>query len=79
MRPSDPEELKEYRQMKTHLTFDEVFWMIRSPSDDSSDWPKGISRHTVLGKWHQVKLEMWDHLQQSKNRVELTCESEVPF
>jgi hypothetical protein len=52
-------EAKEYSEFRTGLTFSEVFWLLRSGSDDPRDWPKGITRHTVLGKWHQIKLEMW--------------------
>ena len=57
-----PEEAKAYNQFKTGLTFAEIFWMLRSPSEDSKDWPKGISRHTVLGKWRQIKLIMWEEI-----------------
>lgn len=38
-----------------------MFWM---PAHDSSAW-KYKGRHTVLGKWHQIKLELWEqHLGQ---------------
>lgn len=64
----------EYKAFRTGLTFQDVYQMIWSYSDDSKDWPKGEAsakmrkdgtkktsgrRHTVLGKWREIKLEMW--------------------
>jgi len=53
----------EYKAFRTGLTFQDVFQMVWSHSDDPKDWPKGKAggrRHTVLGKWREIKLEMWD-------------------
>lgn len=65
-----------YDDFRTGLTFAEVFTMIWSNSDDARNWPKGSAvpkyrkdqprkktagrRHTVLGKWRQIKLEMYE-------------------
>ncbi len=37
--------------------------MLWSWSDDKSTWPKGVTRATVLGKWHELKLELWNEMQ----------------
>jgi hypothetical protein len=47
-----------YEDFRTGLTFQDVkdtFW---SGSDDPADW-KYSRRHSVLGRWHQMKLELW--------------------
>ncbi len=57
-----------YDDMLTGLTYGEVFEMLWEPSHDPSRW-RYKRRHTVLGKWHQIKLELWEyHLE--------TCEGE---
>jgi hypothetical protein len=33
--------------------------MLWSQSEDYRDW-RHVTRHTVLGKWHEIKLKMWD-------------------
>ena len=52
-------------KFRTGLTFQEVYSMAWSYSEDNRDWPKGKGktagrRHTVLGKWHQIKKEMYE-------------------
>jgi hypothetical protein len=47
-----------YRRFKTGFRYYDVFSMLMDYSEDSSDW-KYKRRGTVLGKWHQMKLEMW--------------------
>jgi hypothetical protein len=53
------EELAAYRAFRTGLTFADVRQMLWSCSDDPKDWPN-VTRHTVLGLWRQLKLEMWE-------------------
>jgi hypothetical protein len=53
-------EIEEYNKFRTGLKFEDVFWMLRVSSEDSKDWHKGITRHTVLGKWREIKLIMWE-------------------
>lgn len=48
-----------YSQLRTGFTYEEVYQMLWVSSEDPRDW-KYKRRHTVLGKWHQIKLEMWD-------------------
>lgn len=76
------EEQEAYNNFRTGLSFSEIFWMLRSPSEDPKDWPN-ITYHTVLGKWHQIKLEMFSQMRD----YELAMQSvplnypieEVPF
>jgi hypothetical protein len=59
--------------MRTGLTFAEVFQLLWSWNDDRRTW-RQKSRGTVLGRWHQLKRELWEeHLR--------TCgyNGEVPF
>ena len=40
-----------------------MFW---TDSEDSNQW-RYKRRHTILGKWHQIKKEMWqEHLYMCK-------------
>ena len=47
-----------YRDLRTGLTYEDVFLMFWRGPDDPSQW-RYKKRHTVLGKWHQIKREMW--------------------
>lgn len=49
-----------YPRMRTGLTFADVVEMFWQPSDDPARW-KNKRRRTILGKWHQIKLELWDY------------------
>jgi hypothetical protein len=40
--------------------------MLWSYSDDKGTWPKGVTRATVLGRWHAMKLELWHEMQAAK-------------
>lgn len=53
-------ERKDYNNFKTGFTFADIFWMHRVSSNDPKDWHKGITRKVVLGKWHEIKLKMWE-------------------
>lgn len=52
-----------YSKFRTGLTFAQVREMLFVYSDDPVDW--GYKRrHIVLGKWCQIKQEMWqEHLE----------------
>lgn len=51
-----------YQRFRTGLTYSEVRDMLWVNSEDPDDW-KYKRRNTVLGKWHEIKLEMWvEHL-----------------
>ena len=54
----DKFESKEYHKFRTGFTFEEIRIMLWSPSEDNRDW-RHITRRTVLGKWHEIKLKMW--------------------
>ena len=49
-----------YKDFRTGLKYRDVYEMLWSYSEDNKDWHPGISRHTVLGKWHEIKLEMYE-------------------
>lgn len=48
-----------YRDFRTGFTYAEVYQMLWVASDDARDW-RYKRRGTVLGKWRQLKLQMWD-------------------
>jgi hypothetical protein len=48
-----------YDQFRTGLTFGDVWSIYWTQSLNPQNW-KYKRRGTVLGKWHQIKLEMWD-------------------
>ena len=50
----------DYDTFRTGCTYRDVWWMMWSSSDDPVDW-RYKRRHSVLGRWRQLKLEMWDH------------------
>jgi len=57
----------QYQAMRTGLTYRDVFGMFWVGGKDPSTW-KQKRRNTILGRWHQLKLEMWDHhLETCKN------------
>jgi hypothetical protein len=64
---SNPSEAIPYRDFRTGYTWQEVRDMIWGLDGDPSTWPLAHHtrrRHTVLGKWRQLKLEMYnDYLQ----------------
>jgi hypothetical protein len=67
----DDQELVEYRAFRTGYTFEDIRQMLWSYSDNPNDWPN-VSRHTVLGKWREIKLEMWEHHKRCKEEYEST-------
>lgn len=50
-----------YTELKTGLTFAQVRSMMWVPSEDPRDW-RYKRRNSVLGYWHQLKLEIWNSL-----------------
>lgn len=60
-----------YKELRTGLTYQDVFEMLWSASDDPSTW-RYKRRNTVLGKWYQIKQEMWaEHIG--------GCDDRTPF
>jgi len=57
-----------YEKFTTGYTYREISDMVWSHSSDSKDWPlsaAGRRRHSVLGLWREIKLELYDrYLQQ---------------
>lgn len=52
-----------YEDFRTGLTFADVKAMYWVEDPDSAKW-KYKRRYTVLGKWRQIKLSLWDrHLE----------------
>lgn len=50
-----------YGRFRTGLTYRDVWLMFWTPPDaERSEW-KHKRRRTVLGKWHQIKRELWSH------------------
>lgn len=47
-----------YHEFRTGLTFRGVRRMLWVNNDDPSTW-RYKRRHTVLGFWHQLKLQLW--------------------
>lgn len=62
-----------YSQLRTGFTFEDVYQMFWVGSEDPKDW-KYKRRHTVLGKWHEIKLDMWaEHVYLCEESV--SCEN----
>lgn len=59
-RPARAIDCKEvnYSEFRTGLTYADVYMMLWSGSDDAATW-RYERRGTVLGKWRQIKQEMW--------------------
>ena len=59
-----------YSELRTGLTFASVKEMLWVSSTNPEDW-KYKRRNTVLGKWSQIKQQMWeDHIQGCKMLME---------
>ena len=59
-----------YTDLRTGLMFAEVKQMLWVDSDDTKLW-RYRRRHTVLGLWHALKLDMWEeHLDYCYNAKE---------
>ena len=52
-----------YKDFRTGFNYSEIYQMYWVPDQDSSKWVYK-RRNTILGKWHQIKLELWkNHLE----------------
>jgi hypothetical protein len=49
-----------YNDFRTGFTFADIVAMLWRPEHDPSQWVHK-RRNTILGKWHQIKLELWEH------------------
>lgn len=49
-----------YKKLNTGLRYYDVFKMLMDHSEDSGDWSYK-RRHTVLGKWFEIKQQMWSY------------------
>jgi len=68
-----------YHNFRTGLTYQEVSDMVWSHSDDPVTWPLAHHtrrRHAVLGKWKQIKQELYR--QYTENMTEQTA-TDLPF
>lgn len=48
-----------YGELRTGLTYRDVWIWFHDDSPDRSEW-RYKRRGTVLGAWHQAKLDLWD-------------------
>lgn len=48
----------QYKNLRTGHSYQEVYVLLWVPNPDPRTW-KYKRRHTVLGKWHQLKMELW--------------------
>lgn len=48
-----------YSKFRTGLTYKDIYEMLWSNSPDPRHW-RYKRRHTILGKWCQLKQEMWE-------------------
>lgn len=59
-----------YSQFRTNFTFREVRKMLQLEAD--TKYRRGeymfISRATVLGRWHEIKLRLWKEFQEGLNQ-----------
>ncbi len=47
-----------YDDFRTGLRYRDVFEMLWVPDNSPQKW-KQKRRHSVLGKWHEIKQKMW--------------------
>ena len=50
-----------YNDFKTGFTFEDIFWILKSEARriEEDGNRMFITRHTVLGRWHQYKQQMY--------------------
>jgi hypothetical protein len=66
-----------YDDFRTGLSYSDVYATFWRAADDQAEWhPK--RRNSILGRWHEIKQEMWaEHLTQCQN-IELTdCQEAI--
>jgi hypothetical protein len=60
--------------MRTGETYQSIYEMLWSGSDDPETWVYK-RRHTILGKWREIKLGMWgEHLYVCEQQAEWEAE-----
>jgi hypothetical protein len=59
-----------YDDFRTGLTYQDVFMTFWRGPDDPEKWhPK--RRNSILGRWHEIKLEMWaEHIEYCNGEIE---------
>jgi hypothetical protein len=63
---------KEFESFRTGLTWGEVYESLRA--ECASGRRTHVTRATVLGKWHEIKLAMWaDRQSEQEWYNELAC------
>jgi len=61
-----------YQDFRTGFTYADVYSLLWVGDDDPAAW-RYKRRHTILGKWHQMKLEMWsEHIEACDGETEWT-------
>jgi hypothetical protein len=61
-----------YKTFRTGLTFSEVRQQFWKTDSDPKAWVNK-RRHTVLGRWREIKLGMWgQHVEECGRALELT-------
>lgn len=67
----------DYRDFTTGMTFADVRQLLWTGDDRPENW-RYKRRHTVLGKWKQIKEEFWDQHQKtcdgSGDKIDVTIE-----
>ncbi len=48
-----------YDRFRTGLTYADIQDQFWRPEEEPSKWVNK-SRHTYLGRWHEIKLKMWE-------------------
>lgn len=49
-----------YGEFRTGMSYRGIFELLMDNSDDPSEW-HNKTRHTILGKWHELKKQWWAH------------------
>ncbi len=55
---------KEYDQFRTGLSFIEIWEMLKIEQREGKR--RHVTRHTILGKWHEIKLRMFADFEDSR-------------
>ncbi len=59
-----------YNAMRTGYSYSDIYRMFWSGNDDSATWVNK-RRRTILGRWHEIKLSMWnEHLDMCEREAE---------
>jgi len=65
-RYGDKHGLPGYDKFRTGLTYRDVWSMLADHSDDPADW-RHKKRGTILGHWHQLKLQLYHQAMDLQN------------